>query len=284
MTEQAREGGRSDLLDIYDQLTRTFVHGWRRTLEARVVFKCTQALSIGLHTRFLKLDDVPPKFAQFIELNRFEYREFDSYSYIAEATHLVYATALLDTFMTETTLFLFLARPRALAEKGQQVPLADVLKESSQAQLINKLAQDRVRRLGQESFTKRLDILEKKFELNIEVSPPVRERLKHFKSVRNLVVHDQGVYRLFLDASGAMDAEKKTCPVHPTRVTSKDVNEAMCTYAEAATALYAAVTRDVLGSGDHPRVRKNIAAFRAMNEKLAQSPPVNETPKQGVSA
>ncbi len=59
-------------------------------------------------------------------LHRIAYDSFDALNYVTDLSHLVYATTLLDTFLSDTTLFLLLLYPRSIG-KNQQVPLSSIL-------------------------------------------------------------------------------------------------------------------------------------------------------------
>jgi hypothetical protein len=232
-----------------------------RLIQARLSFKCAEVLVIGLHTKHADLSGAPDRLATFIKQNRHSFDEFDSFSYVTEASFLVYATAILDTFISDTTLFLFLADPARLAEKGQQILLTDALRAPSRSTLINRLASGRVRSIGQESFRKRLRILESKFGLKIELEQHTEEALNHFKDIRNAFVHDQGVYKLYLGDDNQVKAEQKTCPLHPTPISATEVRRSIVTYCHAAGALYRAVARDILRAESDKEVQTRIAAF-----------------------
>jgi hypothetical protein len=262
-------GDPKDPLTVYNRLAETFLLGAIRTIQARLAFKCSQVLIIGIHTTHSDLGGVPEKLAALISQNRHGYSEYDSYVYVTEASFLVYVTTLLDTFLTDTALFLFLSNPARLAEQGQQVMLRDVLAKRSRSELINGLAKDRVRRLAQESFEKRLNVLERKFGLKLGLDAKTLEQLRHYKSVRNAFVHDQGVYEVDLDEAGTLRATRKACPIHPRLVESEEFQSAFKTYERTAAALYVAVTRDALKREDDPEVKKRVATFLTLTRAAA---------------
>ena len=187
-------------------------------------------------------------------LARIPYSSYDSLSYVTDVSHLVYATTLLDTFLSDTTLFLFLLIPQSMG-KGQQVPLRTLIDASSRNEALTHAALGRAREIGYLPFPGRIEFLRDTFGLEISISLDAVEVLNHYPSVRNTAVHDQGIFELRLDETGQVVSRQKTCPLHPTRVTGDDVHRAIRGYEKVMRAVAKAVFTQVLKQQDHPAVK-----------------------------
>jgi hypothetical protein len=188
------------------------------------------------------------------QLDRIPYSSYDALSYVTNVSHLVYATTLLDTFLSDTTLFLFLLNPQSMGN-DQKVPLRTLIKARSRNEAITEAAVTRTREIGYLSFNGRLNFLRDRFGLNITLPVDVVDALEHYPSIRNTAVHDQGLYEFGLDDDGTISFRQKTCPLHPTTVTGQDVEKAIKVYELVAQAVAGTVFAQVLKQGDHPRVQ-----------------------------
>jgi len=90
----------------------------------------------------------------------------DSHTYVTDLSHLIYATSLLDTFLSETTLFLFLLHPLSMG-KNQQVPLRMVIEASSRNETLTQAARARTREISYLPFLGRLQFLRDTFGLRL---------------------------------------------------------------------------------------------------------------------
>ena len=125
-------------------------------------------------------------------LGSIERSEYEAYCYLANIAYLIYATTLLDTFLSETTRFLLLLFPRALGKK-QTVPIEILLDSSSRAHIIESTVAKKVRELGHEGFLGRLSFLREQFGLSMNLSDEDNLGLEHFSGIRNALIHDQRV-------------------------------------------------------------------------------------------
>ena len=84
------------------------------------------------------------------------------------------------------------------------------------------------------------------------LSSQAQDSLEHYSSVRNTVVHDQGIFELHLDENGNVASRQKTCPRHPSPITEDDVGKAHDGYREVVYAVTKAVFSQVLKADTHP--------------------------------
>lgn len=192
-------------------------------------------------------------------LAKIKYSSFDSLAYVTNVSHLVYATSLLDTFLFDTTLFLFLLFPQSMG-KNQQVPLRTLIDASSRHEALARAALARSREISYLPFSGRVQFLRDKFSLEIYIEPNDCEALEHYPSIRNTAVHDQGIFELSLDENGHVTAKQKTCQAHPTRVNGDDVHNATEVYERVAKQVAKAVMVQVLKQPDDGRVKSWLSA------------------------
>ncbi len=194
----------------------------------------------------------------------------DSLSYITNISHLVYATTLVDTFLTDTTVFMFLMFPQAMG-KNQQISLASLLAHDSRHEVITEAAARRAREIAYLPFAGRIEFLRTTFGLEVTLDDETVRALDHYPSARNTAVHDQGVFEILLDEKGQLISRQKTCRRHPTRVKDDDVRKAAEAYKAVAAAVATAVMVQVLKAGDHPALKAMLG--KANDEQRADVPP-----------
>jgi hypothetical protein len=237
----------------YLAVTESFLGGLVRIWRAEAAFARLMLALVRFHAEDRPGVDGPA--ATVLEhLDRIPYSSYDALSYVTNVSHLVYATTLLDTFLSDTTLFLFLLNPQAIG-KDQQISLRTLINARSRNEAITEAAVTRMREIGYLSFNSRIDFLRKRFGLNITLPADVVDALHHYPSIRNTAVHDQGIYELGLHDDGTISSRQKTCPQHPTKITGKDVQKAIEAYERVAQSVAGTVFAQVLKQGDHPRVQ-----------------------------
>lgn len=197
-------------------------------------------------------------------LARIPYNAMESFIYVTNVSHLLYAATLFDTFLSETTQFLFLLLPRAMGEE-QPVPLRALLDPASKHDAITQAAVARAHQIGELSFAERIQFLRQTHNLDIPLTAETAEGLARFCSVRdNPSAPDQGTFRLKLDDRG--DAVLKNpsrqkvsrqdaVPHHTTKIGCDDVRWAIDSYEQAARAVATAVFTQILKQNDHPAVQ-----------------------------
>lgn len=190
-------------------------------------------------------------------LARIPFDSYDALAYVTNVSHLVYATSLLDTFISDTTLFLFLLIPKSMG-KNQQIPLRTIIEASSRNDALTLAASGRTREISYLPFPGRIDFLRDTFGLALNLSSEETDALMHYSSVRNTAVHDQGIYELGLDENGSVVSRKKACPRHPTSVSGEDVHKAIHVYDGVAREIACAVFTQVLKAGSCEAVQSFI--------------------------
>lgn len=240
---------RSRLFDAYNRAVKSFVLGHTRMLNAQIAH---YKLSLALCELHLEGETDAKRDCGVIatRLRTVTYEEYDAYGYLTNTSYIVYATTLLDTFLTETTRFLLLLFPKTLGKK-QTVPLDIVLESTSRAKIIEDAVGKKVRELGHTGFLERLAFLREQFGLLINLSDQDIKELSHFSGIRNTVVHDQRVFELLLDDSCSVVAKLHVCPQHPTPIASKDYKHAEQVYKHVISKVYRAVVSDVLHMADN---------------------------------
>jgi len=258
----------------YNTLASSFVLGLFRLSEARIVALTTAIALFRLHSEPPEADGIPRDNAIVDELRRISYSEYDSFRYVTDASLLVYATTLLDTFLTDTTRFLLLLHPDSIGD-NQTVSLKSLLSAASTAELITDAALRRAREISYLPFLGRIEFLRKKFGLEIVLNANTVADLDHYSGIRNVVVHDQAVFDVRLDHSGVLEVSRKTCPRHPTLVKSTDLAAALRAYRVVAVAIYRDVVTRVLKSHPDENFLRAVAAFDRGEAKA----PLEEPPR-----
>jgi hypothetical protein len=178
--------------------------------------------------------------------------------YVNNASHLIYATALFDTFLSDVTRFLFLLFPGALG-KEQQVKLELVLTSRSKSAIVNGIVARRVRELSYASFGDRLELLRSRFGVGVDLDAASRRELERVASLRNRLVHDEGPFEVFLSSRGALSTQIAKNPKRPTSIADNEVEVAIDLYGEVFYAIYLAVTTKIFCTRPH----EIVEAFRA---------------------
>ena len=183
------------------------MQGLLRLWEAEIAFSRLALASLHTHSE-PELERTGPVAGVVEQLQKIRYRSYDAWTYVTNISHLVYGTTFIDTFLSDTTLFLFLLHPRSMG-KNQQISLQMLLDASSRADALTRLALKRTREIGFLGFPDRIDMLRQTFGLDIAITGPDSEALAHYTSIRNSVIHDQGVFELVYDESGAVTTRQK---------------------------------------------------------------------------
>jgi len=102
--------------------------------------------------------------------------------------------------------------------------------------------------------------------------------------VRNVIVHDQAVYDVRLDAGGDVEAVKKTCPRHPTPLRQEQLQAALAAYRKVASTVYRAVVSQVLKGTADPQFTALMAALDRANTATADSTEKGTDPASGNDA
>jgi hypothetical protein len=173
----------------------------------------------------------------------------DGFTYVERISHLIYATTLLDTFLLETTTFLFLMFPRAMG-KSHQIPIKTLIESASLSSALTQAAHTRARDISFKTFEDRIQFLRDAFGLRVDLERRTQELLDHYTDIRNSAIHDQGIFELALDDSGNVKSKQKTCALHPTQLTDDDPMDAFKAYQKICNAVASAVFEQVLKCND----------------------------------
>jgi len=195
---------------------------------------------------------------------------WDAFNYVSRLSHLVYATSLLDTFLTDTTQFLLMLNPASIG-KDFKISIADVLEKGSRSEVLVYAAQRKAREVSYKTFLQRLDYLRERFGLEFDLSGGDVGELGHFSGLRNVAVHDQGFIRLFLDDEGEVDFDQRSCSLHPTVVSIDDLRSAYRAYRKVAFAVGTAVHRQVLKSVSHQMISLELDVLSKHSDSSADT-------------
>ncbi len=193
------------------------------------------------------------------DFEKIEASSYDSLCYVSDISLLIYATTLLDTFLTDTTLFLLLHFPESLG-KNHQVPLGSMIGATSVHAVLSATAVKKAREISFLPFAGRLGFLRETFGLQLALDEDTTKCLVHYPTLRNTAVHDQGIFELGLDDTGVLVARQKACPRHPTAVGEKEIHAAMAAYRTVVTVVAMAVMSQCLKRPNHPSVLRLAAA------------------------
>jgi len=249
----------TDTIHEFDSTVVSLTMGFMRLWQARIVHNSTFIAFVLLNREDATPDEQAVNAAT--ALRKVTEKEFDGFSYISSVSGLVYATTLLDSFLSDTTMFLFLLHPHSIGDQ-QSISLGDLLSVTSRAELISAAASKRVREISFLPFIARLDFLRERFGLHIALDRETLELIDHFASVRNVLVHNQSVYDFLLDEYGKILARQVRCPRHPTPILDEDLKKAQQAFEEVAAAVYEAVCTQVLKRHGDPFVQKVLGLFR----------------------
>jgi hypothetical protein len=186
----------------------------------------------------------------FRHLAKIPYQSYDALTYVTDLSLLVYATTLLDTFLSDTTTFLLLKYPHSIG-KTQQISIENLIGASSPRQLLVEAASRKTREISFLSFVGRIEFLQGTFGLTLNLDETVKTALVHYPSVRNAAVHDQGVFELSLSDEGKVVSRQKTCLHRPSLISAKDINAAVNAYRSVANAIASSVMGHCLKAPQH---------------------------------
>lgn len=261
------------LADLYTRLVESYCRGVIRLLAARVGFLGASVLitTLGKHSWSsekqaqllcsdcgfpLKRDETPPTGFELPSRP-----QWDAFSYLSDLGQLIYATTLLDSFLQDTTLFLFLYKPGSIGV-GQSVKVSELLEAKSVADLLAQAAKRRSREVSYLSFEDRIEFLQKTYGIDLTLADKDLETLRHYSGIRNVAIHDQGIFQVTLNAEGRIELTQKTCERHPTPVDSKEVDEIVLpSYGRIVKAIAMAVIRQVLNAEVKPELEQALGAM-----------------------
>lgn len=246
-------------LEVFVHVAMSFLQGVNRLGEARFtgerLLRAYYSANADATLRKDKLCDVKHMLVELPE------ERVNSFERVRHSSELVYATALFDTFLTDTTMFLLLMHPRAIG-KNSSVPLEVLLASSSRSEAITEAARRKARELAHAGFDARMKALEAPFGLHFNIPKDVAHALTHYSGLRNVVVHDQSFYDFALTDTGLIATERSS--TWPVRY--EDIDTAAAAYRSVAAAVADVVFRDVLKVADHQLAIDAVTALRGSHK------------------
>ncbi|HLE04168.1 MAG TPA: hypothetical protein VI729_06095 [Anaerolineales bacterium] len=263
---------RKKLSDAYFGILSSFTLGFLRVFRSKLTFETLSVALTLLHDPDTQLPEAEPPTEALRLLLQIPYAHYDAFAYVTIISHLVYATTLLDTFLSDTTKFLLLLYPAAVG-KDHQVPFSTILEAEDRTKIIETAASKRTRELGYLSFPARVGFLKRAFGLPIQLSPGAEAALEHYPTIRNIMIHDQGIFALSLGPDGTPQLEQKTCPLHPTPLDANEVQRAADAYCRIVIALCKAIVSQVFKEETLPQYERAFAALLPARLGLSQTEP-----------
>ncbi len=222
-------------------IVQAFAGGLVKVWGSRAGQLTHQVLLLKFRTSPLPSSPVPPGWEEiFSELQAISYHELDSLRYVGDFGHLVFATTLFDTFLTDTTRFVFLLRPESIG-KTQGITVAEILHAASKTELLRAAVEKRARELSYKSFAERIEFLGKNYGFAFDIASETAAELEHFSSLRNVMIHDQAFYDLSVNDSGDVTYAARSCPCHPRPITGAEIKGAIRAYER----IVRSITREV---------------------------------------
>jgi hypothetical protein len=274
---EANVGEKADqaAIEAYSAIAMTFARGLLRLHRSRVALALSSVAMLKLHRDELPERDGHPLWEVVDDLLAVEFAEFDSFQYIGDISHLVYAAAVFDTFLTETTRFLFLRQPAALG-KDCKVPLETVINARSRPDILNQIVEAKTRELAFKGLKERLKVLQMTFGLKPALSKNDLELLAEFADTRNTILHDQGFFEIRISAGDKLTVKQRACPQRPTPISSEDSKKTYDAYEQATAAIAKSVFTQVL------KVSKGSSAYRTA-ARLFDGEPASPEPTAGAA-
>ena len=246
--------GLDPALETYLNVASSFFRGVDRIWEAesalaKLLGALTESRTLGLPCE----NDAAVGVLRY--LARITGKSQGSLEYVTNIAHLMYATMLLDTFLSETTQFLFLLSPRAMGD-NQPVPLRGLIDSPWRNDAITYAALARAGETGKLPFTGRIQFLRETFGLQVTIAAEASAGVEHYSSVSSNIMHDQqGSFELQLDRRGDIVAKEQPCPRHSRKISRDDVRWAIDSFERAARPVVEAVFSQALKQEDHPAVQ-----------------------------
>lgn len=201
-------------------------------------------------------------------LNNLSPSHYEAYARITAASHLVYATALFDSFLTDTTRFLLLREPLKLGNRSP-VSWETFLNVKARLPTITEAVTRRVREIAFWPFLRRIEFLNKTFDTQVTPDNESIQELNRFASIRNAIVHDHALYEPVLDDEDHVTARPRKPSHHD--FDGNDVGAAIRTYSSVTRQIFVQVCERVLGAANEPAFRTHRDAMFRIEGETAES-------------
>jgi hypothetical protein len=219
-----------DTIASYVAICQTFLEGVVRVVDAQVAFTSIMRSFTTYRAKKVKAECDDEVLAEILaSFDNVSLDQFWAAQYVNAVSTLVYMASLFDTFLNESTIFLFLLIPDAIG-KSYQVPLRSLIDGQSRGSILTEVAKERAREVSYRSFKDRLRFLHDTFGLPIVLNDKTVGALDYFANLRNTAVHDQGFLALTLDDSGCIRSTLRASPRFPSEVIPEDFENSMRTF------------------------------------------------------
>lgn len=217
-------------IKAYIAVCDTFLKGVVRLVDAESAFCAVMHALTTYHSSVREREWGDQAVAKvFKEFDLVSIEKFWAAQYVDAISTLVYSASLFDTFLNETTIFLFLLLPAAMG-KAYKVPLHSLIQGQSRSAILTEVAKQRAREISYLSFKDRIDFLKNTFGLPIALTEKTVEALEFFANRRNLAVHDQGFITLTLGDCGQIGHSARASSEFPSDIMPSDSLKAEKTF------------------------------------------------------
>ena len=111
-----------DTAEIFSRLVLAYFQGCYRFNDAQLAFELLSAALITYRTS-QEVDISEHPYSEVLDyVKRTSTRAYRAFEYVGRISHLVYATTLFDTFISDCTHFLLLLHPRAMGKNHEVHP------------------------------------------------------------------------------------------------------------------------------------------------------------------
>jgi hypothetical protein len=258
-------------ITTYVAICQTFLDGVVRLIEAQAAFGSVMHTLTTYRSQKGKLKSDDEVLTEILAMfDNISLEQFWSAQYVNMISSLVYAASLFDTFLNESTIFLFLLIPDAIG-KTYQVPLRSLVDaQSTRGSILTEVAKQRAREISFKSFKDRLSFLRDTFGLPIALTGKTLQTLDHFTNLRNSAVHDQGFLALSLETSGCIKHGVRASPKFPSNILPKDSDKAERTFRFIALTVADDIFKHIL-KAETGALPRHLGQF--IEKMLASSPP-----------
>ena len=257
----------------------------KRLTSARVVDLSARLAIINYHVLEASKRDESLKQFRFIQmLDEVEPESFQDYQSITQTSYLVYGMAILDSFITETTSFLFLKNPAALGKK-EGVAWDVFLNRDKRTNTIVDAANRKARDIAFWPLNRRLELLQKNFHIKINIAEDVLADVTRYVEIRNAAVHDHTIVGLSLDENDRVISHSRTEP--PKRLKSGDLRLALHAFSSVIAGIFMGVCESFSEQSSElkPVIEKLYTVLNATDrfrENWDDEPPLNQSDRQQI--
>ena len=224
-----------------------YLRAWISYLLSHARLRSAQVVFLKLQERLATDNDLASSLGD-ARLPGVEERNFE---YVCSAGFLMYATAIFDSFLSDTTKFLLLSKPDALGQSCV-VPIGTLTSSKSRAAILNKEIGRKVRALSTRSSVEdRIKFLCRNFGIMYHPDEVEMQSLRDTWELRNEVAHDQSIFGFELDDTQQNRIVPKGAhPVAPSRLSFKIGSKAVGLHMKIAYGIYRSVLKDFLNVPD----------------------------------